>query len=167
MSDKNVRWPAGHAPEGAAIHETNLATTSAPPEVVWAQLVRPESWATYYANVRDVRHVSGPWPEIALGSTFSWVTFRIRVTTEVTECVPFERLAWTGGGVGSIGHHAWLLTATHDGGTRIRTEETQRGAVSKLLAPRLRRTMRTWHQRWVDGLATAAAAEGPHERRAR
>jgi hypothetical protein len=38
---------------------------------VWAWLVRPDNWNTYYGNVLRVRHVSGPWPEIALGSMFS------------------------------------------------------------------------------------------------
>jgi hypothetical protein len=152
-----IHWPDIHRPDGAAIHESNTAMTQATPEAAWAWLARPDRWSAYYDNVSNVRHISGPWPEVALGTTFSWVTFHTKVTTEVTEFEPFERLAWTGGGLGSIGHHAWLLTATDDGQTEIHTEETQRGTASKLLAPLLRRNMRIWHQKWVDQLAEIAA----------
>jgi len=155
MSD--IHWPYHHRPEGAAIHETNTAIAQATPEEVWAWLVRPDRWAEYYGNVSNIRHVAGPWPAIATGTTFSWTTFHTKVTTVVTECVPSERLAWTGGGLGSVGHHAWRLTPTDDGRTEIRTEETQRGTASKLLAPLLRRNMRIWHQRWIDQLAEIAA----------
>lgn len=152
-----IDWPHDHRPEGAAIHEANTAVAHATPEAVWAWLVRPDRWADYYGNVKGVRHLSGAWPELAAGSTFSWVTFNTRVTTTVTELEPYARLAWTGGGLGSVGHHAWRLTPFGDGRTEIHTEETQRGTASRLLAPLLRRTMRTWHQRWVDELAAVAA----------
>jgi hypothetical protein len=154
-----IDWPDAHRPAGAAIHEVNTTVARARPEDVWAWLVRPDRWSAYYDNVRDVRPVSGAWPELELGTTFDWVTFRTRVTTTVTECAPHHRLAWTGGGLGSVGHHAWLLTDLGDGRTEIRTEETQRGAASRLLSPVLRRQMRTWHQRWVDGLARVASGE--------
>jgi hypothetical protein len=107
-----VHWPAGHEPAGAAIHEVNSGRSVATPELVWAWLVRPDLWHTYYANVRDVRHIAGPWPEIGLGSQFSWVTFRAPVITKVTGFEPYERLAWTGSGRGSRGHHARILLRT-------------------------------------------------------
>ncbi|WP_344596267.1 fumarylacetoacetate hydrolase family protein [Streptomyces violaceusniger] len=151
-----VLWPGGHAPDGAALHVVNTATSTAPPEAVWAWLTRPDRWSEYYNNVRRVRHVSGPWPIIALGSTFTWWTFNTRVTTEVTEVEPYERLAWTGHGLGSRGHHAWILTARADGGTGIHTEETQRGAASRLFRPVLVPNMRREHQRWVDELGRRA-----------
>ena len=100
-----VHWPAGHGPAGAAVHEVNNGRSVAPPELVWAWLVRRDLWHSYYANARDVRHIAGPWPKIGLGSQFSWVTFRAPVTTEVTEFEPYERLAWTGSGRGARGHH--------------------------------------------------------------
>jgi uncharacterized protein YndB with AHSA1/START domain len=155
-----VRWPVGHEPEGAAIHEVNLGQSSAPPEAVWAWLVSPERWSTYYSNAHDMRPLAGSWPELDLGTRFSWVTFGTRVTTEVTEFEPFARLAWTGSGRGARGHHAWMLTPRTDGGTDIRTEETQRGALLKVVravhAPRMRRL----HQQWVDNLARIATTSG-------
>lgn len=151
-----VHWPAGHEPEGAAIHAVNTATSQAPPEAVWAWLARPDHWGEYYNNARRVRHVSGRWPDVALGSVFTWVTFGAKVTTQITELEPFERLAWTGRGLGSRGHHAWLLIARDDGGTDIRTEETQRGAASTLFRPMLKPNMLRMHQRWIDNLAALA-----------
>ncbi|MGL4175482.1 MAG: hypothetical protein ACRCSN_05335, partial [Dermatophilaceae bacterium] len=59
------------------------------------------------------------------------------------------------------GHHLWVLDATDDGGTVIRTEETQRGAAVRLLRPALVPTMRRQHQRWVDGLSRIAERGRP------
>ncbi|WP_301149832.1 SRPBCC domain-containing protein [Mycobacterium simiae] len=151
-----IEWPAGHEVAGAAIHETNVGVSRAAPEAVWAWLVRPDRWGDYYGNAWLVRSCGGRWPEVTLGSRFSWVTFGAPVTTEITEYEPLRRLAWTGSGLGSRGHHAWVLTARTDGGTDIRTEETQRGAASKLLSPVLAPAMRRMHQRWVDNLARIA-----------
>jgi hypothetical protein len=151
-----VHWPAGHDPAGAVINETNVGCSTAPPEALWAWLVRPDRWNVYYLNALRVRHRSGEWPQVELGSCFSWITFGAPVTTEITEFEPAHRLAWTGSGLGSRGHHAWVLNRRTDGGTDIHTEETQRGTASRLLSPALRPAMRAMHQRWVDGLAKIA-----------
>lgn len=150
-----VRWPAGHEPAGAALHEVNVCSSSADPEAVWAWLVRPDHWREFYVNALRVRHVTGPWPELALSTRFSWITFGAPVTTEVTEFEAPHRLAWTGHGLGAVGHHAWVLTATA-GGCEIHTEETQRGRAVSLLAPLLGPVMRRFHQRWVEGAARIA-----------
>src|SRR5262249_8194600 len=106
-----VRWPDAHAPEGASIYVSNHTWTTADPELVWAWLTRPQPWRRFYSNAKGVRHRSGPWPELAIGTRFSWVTFGALVTTEITEFEPFKRLAWTGTGLGATAHHAWLLEA--------------------------------------------------------
>jgi uncharacterized protein YndB with AHSA1/START domain len=151
-----VRWPEGFDPADATLYVVNEGTSTAPPEDIWRWLVRPDHWGDYYSNVSRVRAKEGAWPEIENGSTFTWVTFNAPVTTTVDEFVPFERLAWTGSGLGSVGHHAWLLEADGRGGTRIVTEEVQRGAAVRLFRPVLRRRMQALHQQWVDNLATIA-----------
>jgi hypothetical protein len=151
-----VRWPTGHEPAGASIYVINQTISAAPPEAVWAWLVRPDRWNEYYSNASQASSVSGAWPEVELGSEFTWATGRIPVKTTVTEFEPFQRLAWTGEGLGATGHHAWILTPTSEGGTLILTEETQRGLILRLLRPVLRRSMSSAHQQWVEGLARRA-----------
>ena len=90
------------------------------------------------------------------GRTFTWLTFGAPCTSTVTEFEPFERFAFTGGGMGAVGHHAWVLTDDGEGGTIIHTEETQRGKVIALLGPVLQSWMRSQHQKWVDNLARTA-----------
>ena len=151
----SVRWPAGHEPLGAALHEVNTCRSSADPDAIWAWLVRPDHWREFYGNALRVRHRAGPWPELALGTRFSWITFGAPVTTEITELEAPYRLAWTGSGLGSVGHHGWVLTPTEEG-CEIRTEETQRGLAVGALAPVAAPIMRRVHQRWVEGAARIA-----------
>jgi uncharacterized protein YndB with AHSA1/START domain len=150
-----VRWPDAHVPEGASIYVANHTRTTADPELVWAWLVRPEQWHRFYGNAKRIRHRSGPWPELGLGSRFSWVTFGAPVTTEITEFEPYQRLAWTGAGLGATAHHAWLLDATGPE-WEIVTEETQRGLLPRLVRPGMRPAMLRQHQRWIEQLARLA-----------
>ena len=150
-----VVWPAGHEPAGAVIHERNIAECSASADAVWAWIVRPDHWRAFYPNALRVRPLEGPWPTLGMGSRFSWITFGARVTTEVTEFEPPHRIAWTGSGLGAVGHHAWVIEPTSSG-CRIVTEETQRGLAVRVLAPALRPAMRRLHQRWVEGAARIA-----------
>jgi Polyketide cyclase / dehydrase and lipid transport len=154
-----VRWPKGHEPEGASIYVSNKTVTTADPELVWAWLTRPEQWHRFYSNAKRIRHRSGEWPQLRLGSKFSWITFGALVTTEITEFEPFKRLAWTGEGMGATAHHAWLLDADE---WEIVTEETQGGFLPKLVRPMMRPQMLRQHQRWLDQLARLAeSGESP------
>ena len=161
LPGSKVRWPAGQEPEGADVHVVNSASSAAGAAEVWAWITRPDLWGRYYANARLIRPQSGSWPQLQTGSRFRWMTFGAIVTTTVTEHEPFERLAWTGGGLGSVGHHAWVIEELGPGDTLITTEETQRGAAVRLLRPVLEPTMAHMHQRWVDGLARVAESGPP------
>jgi hypothetical protein len=152
-----VIWPQGFEPERASVHVANAAPAIAPPDRIWPWLVRPERWPAYYSNARWVRHVDGPWPEVAVGSRFRWWTFGLVITSVVTECEPHERLAWTWSGLGARGHHGFVV-GQREWGTVIVTEETVFGAVAGVLQPVVRPVMLHFHQRWVEGLARASAA---------
>ena len=89
-------------------------------------------------------------------STTARRTFGAPVTTVVDDLAPGARLAWRGTGLGSRGYHAWILEPTA-AGCRLIAEETQRGAVVWLGRPLLRRGLLAQHQRWLEGLARAAA----------
>lgn len=155
-----VRFPERHRPEVSSFLARNEIRIEAPPERVWAWLVRPDLWPTYYPNARFIRHLEGPWPEVALGSRWRWLTFGTLVTSELVECEPHSRLAWSASELGGSGHHGWVLEG--DGaGTNVVTEETQRGWGIAVAKPALRPLMIRFHQRWLEGLARAAAEPPP------
>jgi uncharacterized protein YndB with AHSA1/START domain len=155
-----VRFPAESRPEASSFLARNQLQIAAPPERVWAWLTRPDLWPSYYGNARLVRHRSGPWPEIALGSRWRWLTFGALISSELVEMEPYERLAWSASGLGSRGHHGWVLEP-RDGGTHLVTEETQRGWAIALSKPLLEPLMVRFHQRWLEGLARVAVAPPP------
>ena len=160
MSDGEtvISWPDEHTPEKSAFVAVNELQIPAEPEVVFAWLSRPDLWPTYYSNARLVKHLEGPWPTVELGSRFRWFTFGVFVTSEVTEYARGERLAWSAKELGASGHHGWVLRG-QDGGTFVRTEETQKGLV-RLVKPVMRPLMVRFHQRWLEGLSRVAS-QGP------
>ena len=163
MSDGSpIRWPPEHRPEVSRFLAVNELQMAAEPEDVFAWLCRPDLWSSFYGNARLVKHLDGPWPRVELGSRFRWLTFGAFITSEIVEYDPAERLAWSARGLGSHGHHAWLLRR-QEGGTFVHTEETQRGWGIALVKPALRPLMVRQHQRWLEGLAEAAAQGVPSD----
>jgi uncharacterized protein YndB with AHSA1/START domain len=157
--DSVIRWPDRLRPEVSLLHAVNELQIEADRERVFAWLRRPDLWPSYYGNSHWVRHIEGPWPEVELGSRYRWLTFGVIVQSEIVEFEPPARIAWAAKELGASGHHGWVLTE-RDGGTFVRTEETQRGWGMRLAAPAMRRLMPRYHQRWLEGLARVAA-EGP------
>jgi uncharacterized protein YndB with AHSA1/START domain len=152
-----IRWPERHRPEASPLHAMNEIEIDAPRDRVFAWLARPELWPSYYRNARWVRHLSGPWPNVALGTRFRWLTFGVIVVSEIVEFEPPERIAWSAKELGASGHHGWVLEKRGRGRTFLRTEETQRGPAMRIAAPAMRPLMRRLHQRWIEGLARVAA----------
>jgi uncharacterized protein YndB with AHSA1/START domain len=160
VSDCAIHWPEDCRPEDSAWLAVNELQIPAEPERVFAWLRRPDLWPRYYWNARLVRNLGGPWPELQLGSRWRWLTFGVLITSEVVEIEKPIRLAWSARGIGSAGHHVWLLTPK-DGGTFVHTEETQHGWAARLSAPVMSRLQRSLHQRWLEGLARMAAGGPP------
>lgn len=161
MSDGSaIVWPAEHRPEVSRFLAVNELQIAAEPGDVFAWLRRPDLWPSFYGNARLVKHLAGPWPRVELGSRFRWASFGAFVISEIVECEPPERLAWSARELGGRGHHAWLLSR-RDGGTFVHTEETQRGWGIALAKPALRPLMVRQHQRWLEGLARVAEQGRP------
>lgn len=152
-----IRWPDGHRPDQSPLHAVNEIEIEAPREAVFAWIARPELWPSYYRNARWVRHLSGPWPNVELGTRFRWLTFGVIVVSEIVEFEPPERIAWSAKELGASGHHAWVLEKRGRGRTFVRTEETQRGPAMRLAGPVMGPLMTRLHQRWLEGLARTAA----------
>jgi uncharacterized protein YndB with AHSA1/START domain len=155
-----IRWPAEHRPEVSRFLAVNELQIDADPEDVFAWLRQPDLWPSFYGNARLVRHLEGPWPRVELGTRFRWLTFGAFITSEIVEYDPPERLAWSAKGLGSRGHHVWLLRR-QEGGTFVHTEETERGWGIAIVKPALRPLMVRQHQRWLEGLADAAEQGRP------
>jgi uncharacterized protein YndB with AHSA1/START domain len=154
-----IRWPSDFTPEVAPVAVSNRIEIAAPPERVWAWLVRATAWPTWYPNSKRVRLLDGAGPDLALGTRFHWWTFRVRITSQVREHLPHERLAWDAHGPGVRAYHAWRITPTAQG-CHVLTEETQHGWAAQLSAFLMPSRMYEGHQLWLERLRTQAES-GP------
>jgi uncharacterized protein YndB with AHSA1/START domain len=154
-----ISWPDELTPERSAFHAVNELEIPARPEVIWEWLCRPDLWSSYYSNARFIKHLEGPWPKVELGSRFRWWSFGAFVTSEVVAYEPPERISWDAKELGGRGYHGWFLRP-QNGGTFVRTEETQKGLGIQVVKPALRPLMVRFHQRWLEGLSRVAT-EGP------
>jgi len=154
-----LHWPEQFHPTRAAIYVSNQLSMSAPPERIWAWLVRAELWPSWYPNSRNVRIEQGPRPDLALGTRFRWWTFGVTIESVVEEFIPHERIAWSARGLGVRAYHGWLIEKTQSG-CHVVTEETQNGILARLGALLMPNRMHHYHQIWLEQL-NAKAAEGP------
>jgi hypothetical protein len=160
MSLSPTRWPEEFRPDRVPVHSFNEIDVAAPPERVWAWLVRASAWPSYYSNASNIRFTNGAGPDLALGTTFTWTTFGVSVRTQVVEFQPYERLAWKAFPIGGVGYHSWVITRAPSG-CHVVTEETQRGIVPSLGRWFLRGGLHKWHQQWLEGLARVAPVGAP------
>jgi len=144
-------WPKSFDPDRAPVFAHNEIRSARPSRDIWPALVRAAEWPAWYAHASDVQGIA-PGENLVLGTTFSWKTLGVRVTTTVTELVPHRKLAWSGVALGSRGYHRWDLQPTPDGGCKIVTEEVQAGPVPAMLSQRLRNNLVAFHQQWLEGL---------------
>jgi len=152
-----VRWPDEARPEVSPVYGRTEIEIAAPPDVVWRHLVRAEAWPEWFADCGSVRIEAGPRPDLAVGTRFRWTVMRVPVVTTVEECEPPLRLAWSGSGLGARAYHGWILAPTATG-TRVITEETQRGVGPSLLRWLLRPLLAYSQRRWLADLARVSTA---------
>ena len=155
-----INWPSHFAPQNCPVHVRNELAMNAPPEQVWAWLVRATLWPTWYVNAANVRLLQGNGANLALGTKFRWRTFGVTITSTVLEFVPHERIAWDARAIGLEVYHAWLLQRTPQG-CHVLTEETQHGALARLGNAVMPHRMYKYHQIWLESLARQSAAGLP------
>ncbi len=155
-----ICWPEYYAPQNSAVHVRNALTMDAPPENVWAWLVRALLWPEWYVNSADVRFLEGTAPDLKLNTQFRWRTFGVTISSTVLEYVPGERIAWDAHGPGFDGYHAWLLQRAGRG-CHVLTEETQHGWLARLNRLFLPHRMSKYHQIWLESLAARARSGLP------
>jgi hypothetical protein len=149
-------WPADLHPGVCPVHIVNTVAVAAPPAQAWPWLVRAALWPTWYPHVRDMV-VEGGGLDLGPGVRFSWSLLGVvRLHTVVHLWQPHAWIGWRGTGTGGAeGCQIWRLSA-HAGGCLVHTEEVQRGAAPRLLAPVIRRVAQASHRRWLHGLAALA-----------
>lgn len=143
-------WPAGTEPAGADVFAHNERVVAAPPAQVWPWLVDAAAWPRWYRNAWRVRLPPGT-EALGLGVTFTWTTFATRISSTVVHDQAALRLGWTWWCPGAHGYHGWLLEPTATG-TRVVTEESQRGPKVVRWAWLLRRVLWLGHAYWLRKL---------------
>jgi hypothetical protein len=134
----------------------NERIVPAPPERVWNLLITAQGWSEFYANAWFVALADPRQHHLQRGSVFRWVTFGLPITCEVDPCQRPLRIGWRWWSTGAHGYHIWLLEP-HECGTRVVTEETQRGVLPGLTRPILRPLMLLGHDYWLRQLARRAS----------
>jgi hypothetical protein len=146
-------WPPADRPRGAPVFVHNERVVPGPPRRAWEALVAAGAWASFYGNAHFLRVEGDAGGRLGPGAVFRWVTFGLPITCTVTAYDEAAgRLGWSWRGPGARGHHLWSLTPTPEG-TRVVTQETQRGLLPGLAAPLLRRVMHAGHAQWLRGIA--------------
>lgn len=156
----HVKWPNHYQPHNCPVHVRNELDMAATPERVWAWLTRATLWPTWYVNAADVKILEGTGPNLQKGTRFRWKTFGVTISSTVLEYVPRERIAWDAHAFGIDAYHAWVLQPSARG-CHVLTEETQRGWLARLGKLFMPNRMYTFHQLWLEGLATKALAGSP------
>ena len=149
-----IVWPERYSTGNSAVHVSNEIEISAPPEIIWAWLVRASLWSEWYPTVRGVT-IAGGKSDLDLGSKFTWRIFGVTLSSTVEEFVPHERLAWSAQFEGVDAYHAWLIERKPTG-CRVLTEENQKGwlaRLNKLLRPS---NVSYYHYVWLEALKSKA-----------
>ena len=157
MNADQIRWPQEFRPENSPIHVRNELNMQANPQAVWECLIDAERWPDWYPNAKRVRFQNQDKGPLKKGTVFRWTTFGVRISSEVVEFVPGERIAWTGKAQGLWVYHAWLIKKT-DTGCCVLTEETQHGWMVRLGAWLFPHRMHKFHQIWLENMEKQAAS---------
>ena len=156
------RWPRGTEPPGAAVFAHNVRVIAADGADLWRLLVAAEDWPRWYPNARQVEVADGTG-RLGPDAAFRWRTFGVTVHSQVVEYAPPEHLGWIWWATGLHGYHGWRLD-DHAAGTRVITEETQRGPRASRLALPLTVALSVGHWLWLAGLAAQVSrSSGPGE----
>lgn len=132
------------------------AEIAADPDTVWEVLTAFEDWPSWNPDVSSVS-LEG---DIAEGTAFRWKAGRVTINSTLRQVERPRTLAWTGKTTGIDAVHVWRLEP-RDGGTLVRTEESWKGLLVRLLRGPMRKSL----QKAVDGGLQHLKAEA--ERRAR
>jgi uncharacterized protein YndB with AHSA1/START domain len=145
-----IHWPRGLAPRDVDVFVHNEGWIDAPPRIVWANLIDATQWPSWYANAADVR-IDGGQARLARGVTFHWTTFGFPIASTVDVFEPGREVGWSVDSPTFRVHHAWVLIPER-GGTRVITEEAQKGADAIKFRLEQPNAMYDGHDWWMSAL---------------
>jgi uncharacterized protein YndB with AHSA1/START domain len=145
-----IHWPRGLEPQNVDVFVHNEGWIGAPPDVVWTNLIDATQWPSWYANSADVR-IDGGQPRLAQGVAFDWKTFDFPIRSTVDVFEPNREIGWSVDNPAFQVHHAWVLVPER-GGTRVITEEGQKGADAIRFRLEQPNAMYDAHDWWMSAL---------------
>jgi len=151
-----VAWPADFGPWNSPTYVCNEFETSAPVETVFAWVIRQPKWPEWYPNSANAKVHTFGGADLQLGARFTWSSFGVDINTYVEEFEPPLKIYWRGFIMGSEAVHAWVFERTEEGGTKLFTEEVQRGFVCYLTKSFFTKGLHEKHQMWLERLAGVA-----------
>lgn len=156
-----MRWPTGMEPEHSTVYARNELVIPAAPDRIWRWLCRAARWPEWYGNCGWIRLGDDDSPDLGPGSQFVWKTFGVRVRSKVIIYDRSVELGWDATAFGLRAYHGWLFEVVDAGHTRVITEETQVGPLTRVGRWYLRRGLLNEHQNWLEGLSRMAQTGDP------
>jgi uncharacterized protein YndB with AHSA1/START domain len=150
-----INWPTEYAPQISTFTISNSISISAPPQIVWDELIRAEAWPQWYKGAANVKVENSEDGIINEGSTITWQTMDQNLVTKVVEFVPPYRMGWESRQSTLKAYHAWLLIPTAEG-TKVVTDESQYGLLAYLQRIFLPNKLRNLHDVWLSELKVRA-----------
>ncbi|MBD0695056.1 SRPBCC family protein [Streptomyces sp. CBMA123] len=123
----------------------------APLDRVWALHTGIGDWPVWNTDIDQAR-LDGP---LAEGTTFTWRTHGLDITSTIHELVPGARIVWGGPAHGIDGVHVWTFERTGDR-VLVSTEESWSGAPVEADADQLGTALRTSLENWLACLKNRA-----------
>ena len=156
-----IHWPQGLEPRNVDVFVHNEGWIDAPPEIVWTNLIDATQWPSWYANSADVR-IEGGQSKLAKGVSFDWKTFGFSIRSTVDVFEPDREIGWGVDSPEFAVHHAWVLVPER-GGTRVITEETQKGADAIKFRLEQPNAMYDGHDWWMSALKARSERMAHHQ----
>jgi hypothetical protein len=145
-----IHWPQGLEPRNVDVFVHNEGWIDAPLDIVWNNLIDATRWPNWYSNSADV-HIDGGRQELAKGVSIHWKTFSFPLVSTVDVFEPKREIGWTVDSPTFRVHHAWVLIAER-GGTRVITEEAQKGPDAIKFRLEQPNAMYDGHDWWMSAL---------------
>lgn len=123
----------------------------APLATVWELHTDIAAWPTWNTDVESAV-LNGP---LVPGSSFSWRTHGLDISSTVHEMVPGERIVWGGPAGGITGRHVWAFEQSGDQVT-VRTEESWSGAPVEAAVDQLGGALHDSLENWLAHLKSRA-----------